>query len=46
MTFSHKALVLVAHVIIALISSKSIEPRQLSNPSNVISLEAIKIEGE
>jgi hypothetical protein len=41
MTSSHKSLVLVAHVIIALISSISIvESRQLSNPSNVLSLEA------
>jgi hypothetical protein len=49
MTSSHKSLVLVAHVIIALISSISIvESRQLlSNPSNVLSLEArLKVSDE
>jgi hypothetical protein len=49
MTSSHKALVLIAHVIIALISSISIvESRQLlSNPSNVLSLEArLKVSDE
>jgi hypothetical protein len=51
MTSSHKALVPIAHVIIALISFSSIssivESRQLSNPSNVLSLEArLKVSDE
>ncbi|GAU20533.1 hypothetical protein TSUD_130910 [Trifolium subterraneum] len=44
MTSSHKALVLVAHVIIAI---SIVESRQLSNPTNVLSLEArLKVSDE
>ncbi|XP_004500025.1 egg cell-secreted protein 1.2-like [Cicer arietinum] len=48
MSSTHKVFVLVALVIIALVSSASIvESRQLSNPSNLMSLEArLKLIGE
>ncbi|KAK2439190.1 egg cell-secreted protein [Trifolium repens] len=48
MASSHKAFVLVALVIIALVPSTSmVESRKLSNPSNLMSLEArLKVSGE
>jgi hypothetical protein len=48
MFFSHKILVFVALMIISLVSSTSIvESRKISNPTNLMSLEArLKVNGE